>query len=167
MRSILQARVQFPYDEHKSSYFSLIPLGIFEIQTLDNLCMLVFLVHHSNLQLAYITQAWIQKFKNLCHASKYMKCTFKCNIQVYELAPPTCVLKILIDLFPLSYISYLSPYVKYSPIMHISVSLILCQQLAQKVSSNYRQVGVKPCEMRIIFLIWFNLDHLQKIFNSV
>ena len=53
-------------------------------------------------------------------------------------SPPTCVLKILIDLFPLSYISYLSPYVKYSPITHIFVSLPLCQQLAQKVSSNYR-----------------------------
>ena len=71
-----------------------------------------FSFHHSNLQLAYTTQAWILKFKNLCHASKYMKCTFKYNIQVYELAPPTCVLKILIDSFPLS---YLSPYVKYSP----------------------------------------------------
>ena len=26
-----------------------------------------------------------------------MKCTFKCIHQVYELAPPTCVLKILIE----------------------------------------------------------------------
>ena len=71
---------------------------------------------------------------NLYHASKYMKCSFKCIIQVYELAPPTCVLKILIDPFPLA---YLSPYVQYSPITHIFVSLPLCQQLAQKVSLNY------------------------------
>ena len=62
-------------------------------------------------------------------------------MQVYEPAPPTCVLKILIDPFLLS---YLSPYVKYSPITHIFVfthifvSLPLCQQLAQKVSLNYR-----------------------------
>ena len=71
---------------------------------------------------------------NLYHASKHMKCSFKCIIQVYELAPPTCVLKILIGPFPLA---YLSPYVQYSPITHIFVSLPLCQQLAQKVSLNY------------------------------
>ena len=63
-----------------------------------------------------------------------MKCSFKCIIQVYELAPPTCVLKILIDPFPLA---YLSPYVQYSPITHIFIFLPLCQQLAQKVSLNY------------------------------
>ena len=36
------------------------------------------------------------EIKNLYHASKYMKCTFKCNIQVYELAHPTCVHFLLI-----------------------------------------------------------------------
>ena len=78
-----------------------------------------FSFHHSNLQLAYTTQAWIFKFKNLCHASKHMKCTFKCTIQVHELAPPTCVLTILIDPFSLS---YFSPYVKYSPFVHYFLS---------------------------------------------
>ena len=53
-----------------------------------------FSFHHLNLQLAYTTQAWNFKIKkNLCHASKHMKCTFKCINQVYELAPHTCVLK--------------------------------------------------------------------------
>ena len=51
--------------------------------------------------------------------AKHMKCTFKCTIQVHELAPPTCVLKILIDSFPLS---YLSPYVKFSPFVVFSPS---------------------------------------------
>ena len=41
------------------------------------------------------------------------------TIQVHELAPPTCVLKILIDSFPLS---YLSPYVKFSPFIVFSPS---------------------------------------------
>ena len=50
----------------------------------------------------------------MCQASKHMKCTLKCTIQVHELASPTCVLKILIDPFPLS---YLSPYVKFSPLL--------------------------------------------------
>ena len=43
------------------------------------------------------------------------KQTYEMHIQMHhtsELAPPTCVLKILIDPFPLS---YLSPYVKFSP----------------------------------------------------
>ena len=82
-----------------------------------------FLFHHSNLQLAYTTQAWILKFKNLCHASKHMKCTFKYTIQVYELAPPTCVLKILIDPLPLS---YLSPCVNFSICPHLLSFHYLC-----------------------------------------
>ena len=63
------------------------------------------------LLLAYTTQAWIWNLKtcvmqaNICNAHSI------CNIQVYELAPPTCVLEILIDplechficLLPLSY----------------------------------------------------------------
>ena len=49
-----------------------------------------------------------------------MKYTFKCINQVYELAPPTYVLKILIDPLPLS---YLSPYVKFPRITYIFVSL--------------------------------------------
>ena len=78
------------------------------MKTLDNLCMLVFHIiiqtyniHHTSMD------NWIY---NLCHASKHMKCTFKCIIQVHELAPPTYVLKILIDPIPLS---YLSPYHLY------------------------------------------------------
>jgi hypothetical protein len=47
-----------------------------------------------------------------------MKCTFKCINQVYELAPPTCVLKILIDPHTLT---YLSPYVKVLPLSLISL----------------------------------------------
>ena len=80
-----------------------------------------FSFHHLNLQLAYTTQAWNFKIKkNLCHASKHMKCTFKCIIQVHELAPPTCVLKILIDPFPFS---LLSPYVIYQVYLYVSLPL--------------------------------------------
>ena len=66
-----------------------------------NLCMLDFHFiiqvynYHSSHKHGYLN-------KNLCYASKHMKCTFKCIIQVHELAPSTCVLKILIDLFPSS-----------------------------------------------------------------
>ena len=51
-----------------------------------------FSFHHSILQLSYTTQAWILKFKTCAMQAKHMKCTFKCTIQVHELAPPTCVL---------------------------------------------------------------------------
>ena len=72
-----------------------------------------FSFYHSILQLSYTTQAWILQFKRCAMQAKHMKCTFKCTIQVHELAPPTCVLKILVDPFPLS---YLSPYVIYQDI---------------------------------------------------
>ena len=45
---------------------------------------------------------------------------FECTNQVYELTPPTCVLKILID--PLTF-SYLSPYVKVLLLCHLTLSL--------------------------------------------
>ena len=51
-----------------------------------------FLFHHSILQLSYTTQAWISQSKTYAMQAKHMKCTFKCTIQVHELAPPTCVL---------------------------------------------------------------------------
>ena len=72
--------------------------------------------HHSNLQLAYTTQAWNFNLKTCAMQANIWKCTFKCTIQVHELASPTCVLKILIDLFPLSYFSL---YVKVLPICHL------------------------------------------------
>ena len=54
-----------------------------------------------------------------------MRCTFKCINQVYELAPTTYVLKILID--PLT-LSYFSPYVKVLPLVITSppITLYLC-----------------------------------------
>ena len=94
-----------------------------------------FSFHHSNLQLTYTTQAWNFKLKKiLCHASKHMKCTFKCINKVYELAPPTCVLnptcvlKILIDPLTRNFnwsltFTYLSLYVKVLPLCHLTLSL--------------------------------------------
>ena len=58
-----------------------------------------------------------------------MKCTFKCTIQVHELALPTCVLKILIDPFPLSYLSSydkFSPFVVFSPSQYTNITNIFC-----------------------------------------
>ena len=74
---------------------------------------IVISFHHLILQLSYTTQAWILKFKTCAMQAKHMKCTFKCTIQVHELAPPTCVLKILVDPF---HLVYLCPYVIYQDI---------------------------------------------------
>ena len=83
---------------------------------------LVISFHHSILQLTFITQAWMFRFNTYAMQANHMKCTFKCTIQVHELAPPTCVLKILVDPFPLL---YLSPYVIYLDIfMFVSRPLI-------------------------------------------
>ena len=81
---------------------SSIPLG--NILWKDTICKnllgkesyIVISSHHLILQLSYTTQAWILKFKTCAMQAKHMKCTFKCNIQVYELAPPICV-HLLID----------------------------------------------------------------------
>ena len=99
--------------------------------SLEKESYIVISFHHLILQLSYTTQAWISKFKTC--AMQAMKCTFKCTIQVHELAPPTCVLKILIDSFSLS---YLSPYVKFSPLVSIyylcALFLPLCHQWPQR-----------------------------------
>ena len=127
---------------------------------LGNEDYLVISFHHSTLQLTFITQAWMCEFEYLCHASKHMKCTYKYTIQVHELAPPTCVLKILIDPFPLSYLPPMSSsppslsfhhlstlislisfvslrctnfFVISPPIAYIFVSLPLCHQWPQRL----------------------------------
>ena len=129
----------------------------------------------------------------MCYASKHMKCTFKCIIQVYELAPPTCVLKNLnwslsfvisrIDPFSLS---YFSSYVKFSPCINITTIFLplfhfyLCTIISPPLSSmttKVQNVGSTTCRVKIINVnqwgedhiskIWSNLDHLPKIFNSV
>ena len=101
--------------------------------------------HHSILQLTFITQAWMFKFKTYAIQATHMKCTYKCTIQVYELAPPTCVLKILVDPFPLS---YLSLYVIYQDIFMflsfydisppVSLSLLLSLFLSPFVINDHK-----------------------------
>ena len=105
-----------------------------------------FSFHHSILQLSYTTQAWISQFKTCAMQAKHMKCTFKCTLQVHELAPPTCVLKSLIDhislflcqILPLSLISLiLSPFVVFSlslytispPLSSMTTKVQKCRQV--------------------------------------
>ena len=105
--------------------------------------------------------------KNLCYASKHMKCTFKCIIQVHELAPPTCVLKILIDQFPLS---YFSPYVKFSPCINITNIFLplfhyLCTLISPPLSSmttKVQKVGNTICRVEIINVNQWGEDHILK-----
>ena len=121
------------------------------------------------------------------HVSKHMKCTFKCTIQVHELAPPTCVLKILIDPFPFS---YLSPYVICQDIfMFLSLFHYLCfsplcfsppycvSPPLSSMTTKVLNIDSITCRVEIINVnqwsenhfsqIWSSLDYLPKIFNSV
>ena len=50
--------------------------------------MLVFISSIIFYNLAYTTQAWIWNLKTSAMQANICKCTFKYNIQVYELAPP-------------------------------------------------------------------------------
>ena len=129
--------------------------------------------------LTYACQFFISSFKpttsihltsmnieisNLCHASKHMKCTFKCTIQVHELAPPTCVLKILIDSFPLS---YLSPYVKFSPYhLYLYFSPLWClftifvHYFSPFIINDHK--GLKCRQVEIIKVNQWGEDHFPK-----
>ena len=106
---------------------------------------LVISFHHSILQLTFITQAWMFRFNTYAMQANHMKCTFKCTIQVHELAPHTCVLEILIDFLchisplmssspPLLSFYYLSTLISsfFSPCTNIFVSLPLCHQWPQR-----------------------------------
>jgi hypothetical protein len=85
-----------------------------------------FSFHHPNLQLAYTTQEWNFNLK-LVPCKQAYEMHIQMHHQVYELAPPTCVLKILIDPLTLSYFSLcqsslpLSDY--FSPLSLISLFL--------------------------------------------
>ena len=120
-----------------------------------------------------------------------MKCTFKCTIQVYELAPPTCVLKVLIDPnWSLSFVISLliiyifislphhySLYTNFSPFVLISLFLskpYLCTLLLPFVINDHKgsildrlRLSKSINGVRIIFPILSKLEHLPKIFNSV
>ena len=61
------------------------------------------------------------EFKTCAMQANICKCTYKCNIQVYELAPPICVLQILLD--PLTMSFYLSFHLFALPIFTIFVNL--------------------------------------------
>ena len=101
-----------------STMVSFIPLGniLWKDTTckhlLENESYLMISFHHSILQLAYTTQAWILKFKTCAMQTNIWNAHSNAPYKFMSLLPPTCVLKNLIDPFPLS---YFSPYVKFSP----------------------------------------------------
>jgi hypothetical protein len=88
------------------------------------------------------------------------KCTFKCNMQVHELAPPTCVLQILID--PLD--CQITPYL-------CNLSSFICEFLSPFVTKYYKRwapiLDRLGWKWGLFSQIWFNLNDLPKKFNSV
>ena len=94
-----------------------------------------------------------------------MKYTFKCIIQVHELAPPTCVLKILIDPFPLSYFS--PPMSSCINITTISLPIFhyLCTLISPPLSSmttKVQNVDNTICRVEIINVNQWGEDHFPK-----
>ena len=111
-----------------STMVSFIPLGniLWKDTTckhlLGNESYLMISFHHSILQLAYTTQAWILKFKTCAKQANIWNVHSKCNIQVYELAPHTCVLKIFWSPY---FVIFLSPYIaNIFVFLPISISLL-------------------------------------------
>ena len=109
-----------------------------------------FSFHHSNLQLAYSTQAWILKFKTCAIQANIWNAHSKCNIQVYELAPPTCVqflidpLTISFHLFAppilLSLWIYLTIFVNFSPPLS-TISIKRWAQILDRLGWNHVKWG--------------------------
>ena len=98
--------------------------------------------------------------------------TFKCIIQVHELAPLYLCAQILIDPFPLS---YLSPYVKVLPFyLCFSPNLMFVHYFSPFVINDHKGSILDRLDYQCQSMgwgsfsqIWSNLDHLPKIFNSV
>ena len=61
-------------------------------------------IHHTSMDM---------EFKTCAMQANICKCTYKYNIQVYELAPPTCVLQILIDPLTMSFHLFAPPISYY------------------------------------------------------
>ena len=85
----------------------------------------------------------------MCHASKHMKCT----IQVHELVPPTCVLKILIDPIPLLSL----PLCQVFPLSLIS--LFLFPLLSFHNLSTLISLFFSPCTKYLFFSPFVINDH--------
>ena len=141
---------------------------------LGNESCLVISFHHSILQLTFITQAWMFKFNTCAMQANIWKCTFKCTKQVHELAPPTCVLKILIYPFPFSYLSLI--FVSLSPLFLFPPYLCFSPPLSS-MTTKVLNVDRISCRVEIIKVNQWGeghfpkfgsiLDCFPKIFNSV
>ena len=97
--------------------------------------------------------------------AKHMKCTFKCTIQVHELAPPTCVLKILIYPFPFS---LLSPYVIYqvylyvSPLCHYFYYYLCFSPPLSSMTTKVLNEDNITCRVEIVNVNQWGEDHFPK-----
>jgi hypothetical protein len=124
-----------------------------------------FSFHHSNLQLAYTTQAWDFNLKLvLC------KHTYEIHIQMQHTSLWACshylCAQILID--PLTFI--FSPYVKVLPLCHIFLIFVYYFSpfiINDNKGSILDRLRLLMSINGVIFLFWSNLEHLPKIFNSV
>ena len=68
------------------------------MKSLDKLMHARFSFHHSNLQLAYTTQAWILKFKTCAMQANIWNAHLNATYKFMSLLPPTCVHFLLIPL---------------------------------------------------------------------
>ena len=97
-----------------------------------------------------------------------MKCTFKYTIQVYELAPPTCVLKILVDPFSLSYLSYIkislcfSPFMIFLPLFHYFYYYLCFSPPLSSMTTKVLNIDSIICRVEIINVNQWDGDHFPK-----
>ena len=117
----------------------------------------------SILQLAYTTQAWIKNLKTYAMQANICNAHTNASNKFMSLLPPTCVLQILIDPLPLPFHFVCSPY--------LTIFVNYFSPFGIKYHKRWAQILDRLGWNHVIWgsfsKNWFNLDHLQKIFNSV
>ena len=97
--------------------------------------------------------------------------TFKYTIQVHELAPPTCVLKILIDPFLLSYLSHMSyikislcftPFMIFLPLFHYLCYYLCLSPPLSSMTTKVLNIDSITCRVEIINVNQWGEDYFPK-----
>ena len=126
-------------------------------------CKFTINIHHTSMDV---------EIQNLCHASKHMKCTFKCTTQVHELAPPTCVLKnfnLPLSFFtslPLCHISSISlcfsPFMIFLPLFHYFYYYLCFSPPLSSMTTKVQNIDSISCRVKIINVNQWGEDQSSK-----
>ena len=98
-----------------------------------------------------------------------MKCIFKCTIQVHELAPPTSVLKILVDPFPFiisliyqDIFMFLSLVMIFLPLFHYFYYYLCFSPPLSSMTTKVQNIDSITCRVETINVNQWGEDQIPK-----